>query len=1162
MKKGAVAFLLIIVLVFILLISQNVEDKKITREQYLKEDFSNQREISETIYNSQENSIIAQTENLNLDFKNTHYIEKFIEMKTEKDFNLERISYEKNKKTSMEFIYYQQNYDGIPVYGSYFNVFKKNDKIVKITYNLHDTPSISTEPGISREESIKISVEDSGNDKILESGLIIYKNRLCWRILNSRELYIIDAENSDILMKESTVREANVYGTVTGSYYPHDSSQSLENSTFEDENVTAANSSGFSADSTDESGFYNLTMEGDNLTVVSYLSGDYVNVLNDKQTRVSYNESRASGENNWSWFNIDNSSNFEESNIFYHVNKIHDFFKKGSPFNLTHIDYSINATVQYNLINEGFGNNCNAYYSGSQGTGVIVFGNGSGVSGCSNLALGSDIIYHEYAHMIVDGVYGSTSLPYTLQTGAMNEAWADYYACTLNNDPGLGDNVFPSSSARYLNNSDIYPDDWVWEVHYDSTSVSGAFWEIRTILGNETTDGLVLDAMKMKPQSFTEILEDMLIVDDDNADLTDGTPNSSYICSAFNNHGIVSEYCYLYDSVIYSDYSNNTLVEIPDNGSWVNLKIEIPNNERRNITDVDFYINITHAFAPDLIVKIIEPNGTQIILYEGSYWNSGENIQKWYDSELPPDGSDGNSPELLNSLDGSFSNGTWYVNVSDNAISDNGTINSFKIRVYYVLEDFSPSVILNSPQDYNVSSFSDIILNCTSYDDFNVTNMSLYGNWSGWHANQSNSSPYNNSYTNFSSNLSEGIYVWNCYACDNSSNCAFASSNRTFSIDKTGPTSSNNSTNSTYAGQIIKHNLGWRDNVALTGYIFSFDNGNGTFVNESFVSMTGTANWSNVTKTINSTIGSTIQWKVYANDSANNWNVSSSYAYNATGPPNITATLISPSDTQQINRASFPTSQQFNWSATDKINNTMNCSLYLDSIYKESAECTNNTVCSITLENLGQKSYSWQINCSDYENNTGASEEYTFTLSQQSNVVGGGGGTSGNLGNATLLNQTEQNWSSSSIKNLGNIATIEGISGIRLKGLIKGIVIYFKINDAGHSASILNVSNNSVYVEVSSESERAHISEMDSHDFDLDHDGKDDFRIRVDSIVDKVAVMTLFYLENPVYTETAGSNEENIRENLSVPFEWAYLLLGLIAVVLIVMIIFFSRKMK
>ncbi|MCX6749737.1 MAG: hypothetical protein NTW17_03285, partial [Candidatus Pacearchaeota archaeon] len=91
-----------------------------------------------------------------------------------------------------------------------------------------------------------------------------------------------------------------------------------------------------------------------------------------------------------------------------------------------------------------------------------------------------------------------------------------------------------------------------------------------------------------------------------------------------------------------------------------------------------------------------------------------------------------------------------------------------------------------------------------------------------------------------------------------------------------------NSTNSTKAGQLIEHRILWTDTYGLSGYIFSFDNGTGTFVNDSFVSMTGTSNWSNITKSVNSTVGLAIRWKIYANDSVNNSNATVIFVYDTT----------------------------------------------------------------------------------------------------------------------------------------------------------------------------------------------------------------------------------------------------------------------------------------
>ncbi|MEM7825111.1 MAG: hypothetical protein QXO27_04020, partial [Candidatus Aenigmatarchaeota archaeon] len=107
------------------------------------------------------------------------------------------------------------------------------------------------------------------------------------------------------------------------------------------------------------------------------------------------------------------------------------------------------------------------------------------------------------------------------------------------------------------------------------------------------------------------------------------------------------------------------------------------------------------------------------------------------------------------------------------------------------------------------------------------------------------------------------------------------------------PRYSDNSTNSTLAGTLVEHRLRWNDNEGLSGYIFSFDNCTGSFVNDTWIAISGTSNWSNVTKKINSTSGCTIRWCVYANDTDNFWNGTSctnpfSYTTSENIPPIIT----------------------------------------------------------------------------------------------------------------------------------------------------------------------------------------------------------------------------------------------------------------------------------
>ncbi|MCK5063045.1 MAG: hypothetical protein KAR23_03890, partial [Candidatus Aenigmarchaeota archaeon] len=111
-----------------------------------------------------------------------------------------------------------------------------------------------------------------------------------------------------------------------------------------------------------------------------------------------------------------------------------------------------------------------------------------------------------------------------------------------------------------------------------------------------------------------------------------------------------------------------------------------------------------------------------------------------------------------------------------------------------------------------------------------------------------------------------------------------------FTVDLIYPQYSLNQTDSIEAGSYVLFSLYWEDNYDLAGYIFSFNNGTGTFENDSYVEMTGDGNWSNVTKSVNSTVGVTIQWQVYANDTIGNMNTSQTYSFETTDttPPVIT----------------------------------------------------------------------------------------------------------------------------------------------------------------------------------------------------------------------------------------------------------------------------------
>ncbi|MEM7815005.1 MAG: hypothetical protein QXF55_01535, partial [Candidatus Aenigmatarchaeota archaeon] len=98
-----------------------------------------------------------------------------------------------------------------------------------------------------------------------------------------------------------------------------------------------------------------------------------------------------------------------------------------------------------------------------------------------------------------------------------------------------------------------------------------------------------------------------------------------------------------------------------------------------------------------------------------------------------------------------------------------------------------PNVTLVSPSNGNVTSTKDVNFTCNATDDLQLSNITFYWNYSGsWQANGTVSVSGTANQTTFQrTDLSNGAVLWNCYACDNESACAFAPSNWTVTVNYT-----------------------------------------------------------------------------------------------------------------------------------------------------------------------------------------------------------------------------------------------------------------------------------------------------------------------------------------------------------------------------------------
>jgi len=193
------------------------------------------------------------------------------------------------------------------------------------------------------------------------------------------------------------------------------------------------------------------------------------------------------------------------------------------------------------------------------------------------------------------------------------------------------------------------------------------------------------------------------------------------------------------------------------------------------------------------------------------------------------------------------------INVNTAFASDETvTVNTYVIIWFRARYDYDEVT-------YSDSSGSTLSINAT-LATYNSTAGALY-----WYRNVTQSTPGEYVYTVTA--ISDGVYGLTTF------NNIIGYITITFTDPP--PTYSNVGTNSTLAGQPCEFYTLWNDNTNVSGFIFGTNN-TGSWENETWVAFSvfynSTAAWSNVTKTLNSTIDAVIQWQIWCNDTGNNWN--------------------------------------------------------------------------------------------------------------------------------------------------------------------------------------------------------------------------------------------------------------------------------------------------
>jgi hypothetical protein len=218
-------------------------------------------------------------------------------------------------------------------------------------------------------------------------------------------------------------------------------------------------------------------------------------------------------------------------NAFVHVSLTHDFFKERTP-GFSDLDTALVSNV--NILA-----NCNAFFT-PVGVSLNFFVQGGG---CVNSAF-STVIAHEYGHFVVFSL--------DLRQGAFGEGFGDCVSVLSYNEPVVGRDFFgPGTFVRDIVAANKrYP--CFGEIHDCGQVLAGVWWDIKENLAVAFGEEAGLATAQQLFADWTQITlggsgrnsahpltaAEVLMVDDDDGELSNGTPNFADICEAFVAHNI------------------------------------------------------------------------------------------------------------------------------------------------------------------------------------------------------------------------------------------------------------------------------------------------------------------------------------------------------------------------------------------------------------------------------------------------------------------------------------------------------------------------------------------------------------------------------------------------------------------------------------------------
>ncbi len=452
----------------------------------------------------------------------------------------------KNYANNRWHVKFKQYYNDMEVMFSDISVtIFKNGNIMSANTEFYNDIDVPAQPKISYQTAINRASDKSTKAKIKDVILskpllkvmpyvvnkslaykLVYEHQYQTNELNEQFTSYVDANSGEVLWRFGNLMHAAKEVKVSGIIKDKYADAAKESKYFPNQKIRVDGNIYY----TDKDGKLALNTESTDAT--AYLDGKYVQVYNVNES-ISQDNFSLSGSNvEFSW--SDENSTLFERNLYYHTNVVHQYFKTIDP-NQNFCDFPIEVSLM-----SGTGSP-NAMSGGEQ----IYFINIDNTS--AELAGSGSVLYHEYGHSMNRFHYAASGSNVGMINTACNEALADITSCAILNDSQVGKSVFTSDRNRFIrdvNNDNKYPDDVESDPHYTGQILAGALWDFYKLTDMETLNRVSHFAKYETPDdandgnSFAEWFLACIVADDDDGDLSNGTPHLQELVTAFDKHNI------------------------------------------------------------------------------------------------------------------------------------------------------------------------------------------------------------------------------------------------------------------------------------------------------------------------------------------------------------------------------------------------------------------------------------------------------------------------------------------------------------------------------------------------------------------------------------------------------------------------------------------------